>query len=497
MDSPLVAGILMLAWLSHPLLLSDSLAQDSPADAGSWLTLTPALSKRSEVAAATVGGKIYVVGGFSQPSFSNLRTLAVSNSVEEYDPATNAWTTRMPLPAPVHHAGAAVVGNRLYVIGGFTASLLSIWRPVASLYEYRPDTDSWTERAAMPTPRGALAVVECQGRLLAMGGYDGTGNSSAVELYDPATDAWTTKAPLPTPRDHLAAVTVGSRVYAIGGRLNRDYSRNLGVMEAYDPTTDRWTKLADLPTPRSGVAAGAILGTIYVLGGEAPEGTFHANEAYSPETGRWRPMAPLPTARHGLGSAVINDRLYVISGGPTPGGSFSNVNEVFVPPAHQADGPRVSRATPQQVGAVMTVLATFQDAGVLPPESSPEANQLIRTLIQFQAALMKSAHPAVKQFLSAALAAKLGDRAPAAARAFQAAGWTSESLEALVDYAVGRPVWDQPGLEEGFRAYHVGRSDFELLSTILQAARTQLAARGTDLHTVYATKRREMPGAGL
>lgn len=494
---PLAAGILMLAWLSPSFLLPGARAQGSPADAGSWLTLAPAPSKRTEVAAATVGGKIYVAGGFSQPGLSNLRTLAVSNTVEEYDPAADAWTTRMPLPAPVHHAGAAAVGNRLYIVGGFTASLFSIWQPVASLYEYRPDTDSWTERASLPTPRGALAVVEFQGKLLAIGGYDGTGNSPAVELYDPATDTWTAKAPLPTPRDHLAAVTVGPRVYAIAGRLNRDYGRNLGVTEAYDPAADRWTKLADLPTPRSGITAGVIRGTIYVLGGEAPEGTFHANEAYSPETGRWRSMAPMPTSRHGLGSAVVTDRLYAISGGPTPGGSFSNVNEVFVPPAHQTGGPRVSRATPQQVGAVMAVLATFQDAGVLPPESSPEANQLIRALIQFQTAFMKSSHPAVKQFLAAALTAKLGDRAPAAAQAFRTAGWTSESLEALVDYAAGQPVWDQSGVEEGFRAYNIDRSDFELLSKIFQAARTHLAARGTDLHTVYATRRREMPGAGL
>ncbi|MGE0469394.1 MAG: hypothetical protein AB7L09_10170 [Nitrospira sp.] len=37
----------------------------------------------------------------------------------------------------------------------------------------------------------------------------------------------------------------------------------------------------------------------------------------------------MPTARHGLGSAVVQRRIYVISGGLTPGGSFSDLNEVF------------------------------------------------------------------------------------------------------------------------------------------------------------------------
>ena len=39
----------------------------------------------------------------------------------------------------------------------------------------------------------------------------------------------------------------------------------------------------------------------------------------------------MPTARHGLGSASVDGGIYVISGGPTPGESFSNVNEVFTP----------------------------------------------------------------------------------------------------------------------------------------------------------------------
>lgn len=70
-----------------------------------------------------------------------------------------------------------------------------------------------------------------------------------------------------------------------------------------------------------------------MMGGEGSDGTFNQNEAYDPVGDRWQGMAPLPTARHGLGSAVIQGRIYVISGGPTPGGSFSDLNEVFIPPS--------------------------------------------------------------------------------------------------------------------------------------------------------------------
>src|SRR2546422_1233685 len=41
------------------------------------------------------------------------------------------------------------------------------------------------------------------------------------------------------------------------------------------------------------------------------------------------------------------------------------------------------------VGHIMALLAVFEEADVLPPEASPEANALIHALIQTQAALTK------------------------------------------------------------------------------------------------------------
>ncbi|MEO7863080.1 MAG: kelch repeat-containing protein, partial [Nitrospirales bacterium] len=100
----------------------------------------------------------------------------------------------------------------------------------------------------------------------------------------------------------------------------------------YDPAVDRWARAADLPTPRSGITASVVGGRVYVFGGEGGVGTFRENEAYDPTRDTWQSMAPMPTGRHGLGSAVMNGRIHVISGGPTPGGSYSDLNEVFIPP---------------------------------------------------------------------------------------------------------------------------------------------------------------------
>ncbi len=484
-------------------ILSTTAPADTPAPAGgTWTAAAPAPTKRTEVAVAALAGHIYVIGGFEEPRLGNLTRLTVSRTVEAYDPASDRWTAKAELPVPLHHTGAASVGGRLYVIGGFHPTLVSVWDPVASLYIYDPETNAWREGPPMPTARGALAVAEHAGRLYAIGGYGKAGNTAAVEVYDPATNRWTALAPLPTARDHLAAVALGGRLYAIGGRLERDYGRNLAVTEAYDPAADRWTRAADLPTARSGIAAAALGGRLYVFGGEAPAGTFRTNEAYDPAADRWQALAPMPTGRHGLGAAVVHDRIYVIAGGPTPGGSFSAANEVFTPPAlaQPADGfpeRAPGRASPQQVGTIMALLAVFEEAEALPPESSPQAQQLIKALIQFQAAFMKSPAPAVQALLREALAGKLGDRAETALARFRSDGWTSQTLEAVVDYAADPAVWRRPGLEEAFQAYRVGRPDFELLAKTFVAARQHLASRGRDLHAVYAERRRAMPGAGL
>ncbi|OQW35223.1 MAG: galactose oxidase [Nitrospira sp. SG-bin1] len=323
---PVFAALLFftLSVSSHP--------AQADLDRGNWRTAAPMPTKRTEVAAAALDGRIYVVGGFEKPGLGNVLNFATTRSVEVYDPATDQWTSKAPLPVGLHHVGIGVVGGQLYVIGGYSKSAFSVWNPVATVYAYDPVRDSWTERAPMPTARGALSVTQQDGKLYAIGGYDRKTNNAQVEVYDPVRNEWTTAASLPTPRDHLATATVAGKIYAIGGRVNGDYSQNLAVMERYDPSTDRWTRVAELPTARSGITAAVVEGQVYVFGGEGAGGTFDQNEAYDPVRDTWLTMVSMPTARHGLGSGVVQGRIYVISGGPTPGGSFSDLNEVFLPP---------------------------------------------------------------------------------------------------------------------------------------------------------------------
>ncbi len=485
-------------WLFALLLLFVPLGESHAADVGHWMTGAPAPTARTEVAAAALDGLIYVVGGFEPRSMWTLWRASVSARVEAYDPAANQWSAKPDLPVGLHHAGAAVVDGALYIVGGFTESDDTIWQPSDRVFRFNVGRETWEERASLPTARGGLGVTTLRGKIFAVSGYNGRNNPAAVEVYDPGLDQWATAASLPTPRDHLAVVAMGDTLYAIGGRVRLDYRENLSTVEAYTMESDQWVPSADMPTPRSGMAACVVDGWIYVFGGESGVGTFPHNERYSPRVNRWEAMAPMPTARHGLGAVEVDGRVYVLSGGPRPGGSYSPLNEIFIPPS---SSPRLTQSGPSgqtpvaQVGSVMAILAVMDEAGVLPPESGPEANQLIHALIQYQSLFLNSSNPGVRALLASALAEKFGTkRATVLATAFASTGWTSETLEALVDSSARRLAWEEPQWVEALGSYNVTVKDWALIERMLIQAREHLARQGKNVHAVFAAHRADMPG---
>ena len=85
---------------------------------------------------------LYVVGG-------RIDCGVDTASVEAYDPVTNTWSVKAPLPAPTDALVVAVVDGKLYAIGGESNQP----PPSAATTEYDPAANRWTERAPMPTPR--------------------------------------------------------------------------------------------------------------------------------------------------------------------------------------------------------------------------------------------------------------------------------------------------------------------------------------------------------
>src|SRR5690349_13418031 len=136
---PILIGLILVA---SPV---SSESTQSEQDRGTWRPAAPLPTKRTEVAAAALDGKIYVVGGFEKPGLGNILNFAITPSVEMYDPMTDRWTPKAPMPVGLHHVGIGVADGRLYVIGGYSRSGRSVWNPVATVYTYDPARNTWTE----------------------------------------------------------------------------------------------------------------------------------------------------------------------------------------------------------------------------------------------------------------------------------------------------------------------------------------------------------------
>ena len=146
------------------------------------------------------------------------------------------------------------------------------------------------------------------------------------------------------------------------------------------------------------------------------------------------------------------------------------------------------------IGASMAILATLQDAGVLPPEGTPDANRVIKIVIQFQSVFLKTGDPAVQLFLTQALTTQGERSADKTLSRFRSAGWTSEILEALREQWVITAIDQREHLAPGFRQFNVSLKDFDSLMELTAKAHTAFMQRGQDIHQVFAQRRREMPG---
>jgi len=227
--------------------------------ANTWTAKAPMPRARRELAVGVVNGILYAVGGETDPGTS-------LNTVEAYDPSSNTWTSRAPMLTARRELAAGVVNGILYAVGGHSGgSQDSIYH--TTLEAYDPATNTWTAKAPMPTARNLLAVGVVNGILYAAGGTNGSAALATVEAYDPATNTWTTKASMPTLRGAFGAGAINGILHTVGpggaDQPNTLYAANT----SYDPATDTWTINSPMPTARQELAIGVVNDVLYALGG--------------------------------------------------------------------------------------------------------------------------------------------------------------------------------------------------------------------------------------
>ena len=291
-------------------------AEPTSAQVDTWRAAGTSEVARTEVAAARTGSAAFVVGGFAAPRG------ATTGITERYDLRRGTWRTVAPIPQPVNHAAAAAHRGSIYVIGGDTGS-----GPTTAFWRYTPRTNRWTRMPAAPTARSALGAAVIGDRLYAIGGVNARA-LARLEIFDFRRRRWTRGPSMRVAREHLGVTAAKGRLYVLGGRTAG--SGNLATAERYDPRRRRWQRLPDLAQARGGnTAATTARGRVVVLGGEETAGTIAEVERYDERRRRWLRLTPMRTPRHGLGAVTFGERVFALQGGPEPGLHYSGVAETL------------------------------------------------------------------------------------------------------------------------------------------------------------------------
>jgi hypothetical protein len=230
-----------------------------------WTSLRALPANLSHMQAVTVNGLIYYIGGQLEPFPGD-----EVDTVHIYNPATNTFTAGTPMPAGRGRAahGVAVHNGQIYVAGGLIDGHYGT--AVSYFDRYDPATGVWTTLPNMPRVRDHFHAAVVGNKLYAMGGRNSPVSLLGalipqIDVFDFTTGTWSTLPfAIPTQRAGAGTVVVGNEVIILGGETPTGV---VPAVEAYDTVAGTWRALPPMLTPRHGMQAAVCKGGIYVAGG--------------------------------------------------------------------------------------------------------------------------------------------------------------------------------------------------------------------------------------
>jgi hypothetical protein len=267
-----------------------------PIPAG-WTILPDMGAEVRSAAAASLDGRIHVLGGFRYGGRTNLHRI--------FDIAASTWGTGAALPEPLDNAMVVTSPAGLHLMGGSTAQ-----GSTNRHWIYNPQANAWVAAPDLPRRRRAGGAAYVNGRIYLIGGLANDGDLiPAVDVYDVAARTWTTTTPLPTRRFQAGiAVVDGDIIVAGGSNLNGP----LDGVAALNPETGTWRNLVRLREPVSAFGFGLLNGSLCVFGGVQPDrDTVWCRPI---DGSSWQDVGTMPRARGELAYTVIGNSIYFFGG---------------------------------------------------------------------------------------------------------------------------------------------------------------------------------------
>lgn len=209
------------------------------------------------------------------------RDIGSLRTVECYNVLSDVWMPGPSLPQSVVAVSAASLEGRLYVIGGFNSftnvrqsSIFVLEQAVFESVllngsEVPDDTAAWTPGSAqLCVGRSHHASVAYRNRIWVAGGaLEGhTMVFNTVEVFDPATQQVVPAPPMLKARLKPGLVVIKDVLYAVGGDVDRWRSTH-DTIERFDCVLSKWQLVTHYAEKRTGAAVCSCEDRIYVFGG--------------------------------------------------------------------------------------------------------------------------------------------------------------------------------------------------------------------------------------
>lgn len=262
---------------------------------GQWSPADGMNSLRTRVGVAVLGNKLYALGGFD-----GHRRLS---TVEFYDPLVGKWIQTTPMNTRRSALGATVMNDKIYVVGGYDGHI-----SLSTMECYSPKTNTWSFLTPMSTLRSASGVTELNGKLFVIGGHNGLSIFNTVEIYDPQTDKWSVGQSMNMRRCRVGVAILNGCIYVCGGY---DGSAFLNTVECYDPNTGQWKLTTPMKSRRSRVSVITLGGRLYAIGGYDGLTNLNTVECYDPQADKWTFVTPMCKHQGGVGIGVLPRSSYM------------------------------------------------------------------------------------------------------------------------------------------------------------------------------------------
>ena len=326
-DSQVKTGAILTVGNASP-LKGHSKAHSLYAGSGQWTSKTVLPVNLSDYQAVSHKTHVYVIGGQKGCISSDTCAGTVVNTVYQYDTKLDKYTTKAAMPAVRFRYASAVVGDKIYIIGGLTADTPTGMLKTTLIYDIT--NDSWSTGPDMAAGRSDTCAAVVGSKIYVVAGYQSIEPINVldtVEVLDTAaaSPAWTSAPSLPAKRGDITCASSGGKVYAIGGYYDPTGTWKPtafhDTMFEFTPGAAAWAEKAKMPSSRGDKAAVTMSdGSIIVVGGEThareeqSQIAAHPVEQYYPAHDTWVPKASIPTARFRFGAAQVDDIVYAMGG---------------------------------------------------------------------------------------------------------------------------------------------------------------------------------------